>query len=235
MWDAECVLYDPLHCIALTLTHGIIHALRFWVLTFAAVQLPNLDTVLDAHTRRHPFFPAAHEAIQLADWSLSNNLAKELLHSDSFWQELAAALPTTAQGLVVTCNGIALVNPLQLYLKHWRYLAEMLLSKHPQGVARRDELCTELHKLYVALKLSPRRFTVAYHYFVHHYTHPLQHFGNLWKISSEGGEHMHQPHTRIASTRPSNPRSKCPEALKVCVQWGALQLALWREGAVSPS
>jgi hypothetical protein len=77
--------------------------------------------------------------------------------------------------------------------------------------------------------LTPHRFNIAYHYFVHHYAAPLEEFGQLVGVSTEGGEHLHATHYRIANNRPAQPRGDCPQAVIATIRHSSLKLALWRQ------
>ena len=52
---------------------------------------------------------------------------------------------------------------------------------------------------------------------------------------SEGGEHVHQPHSKIVRKRPSRPREKCPVGLVEIMKHVRLWLGLWRQGWLSPT
>ena len=60
-----------------------------------------------------------------------------------------------------------------------------------------------MHLLFESLSLSPRRWSVVVHYFTVHYTDRLRRHGNVQGMCSEGGEHLHVPHTRLVVRRPS--------------------------------
>ena len=96
-------------------------------------------------------------------------------------------------------------------------------------------MCREAHQLFWDLGFPLRRFGVPIHYFLEHYTPRLRKHGNLVGMSSEGGEHVHQPHSKIVQKRPSRPRGKCPVGLVEIMKHVKLWLGLWRQGWMSPT
>ena len=99
---------------------------------------------------------------------MSNQMTKALLKNDLFWSEPAAILPTTADGLAAhspcTDDGAVLVDPFQELLVLMRKLGLQLLSWKPGNVQLRDIWAQRAHKLWHALKLSKKRFSVAVNY-----------------------------------------------------------------------
>ena len=96
-------------------------------------------------------------------------------------------------------------------------------------------MCRGAHQLFWDLGFPLRRFRVPIHYFLEHYTPRLRKHGNLVGMSSEGGEHVHQPHSKIVQKRPSRPRGNCPVGLAEIMKHVRLWLGLWRQGWLSPT
>ena len=229
-------VYDVHHCNNHVLANGVIHPLWFWT----RANLPEeytvqLKTILEKHFTRFPYYPPFKEAIGKRDWSPPNIVTKDILKEDSFWKALADLFPRTANGLTVKRNGEVLQDPIHRYLKLMRILMVQLNSWSPEGVDQRDDMCREAHQLFWDLGFPLRRFGVPIHYFLEHYTPRLRKHGNLVGMSSEGGEHVHQPHSKIVQKRPSRPRGKCPVGLVEIMKHVRLWLGLWRQGWLSPT
>ena len=231
------IVYDPLHCIALVLSHAVLHAIYLWVREHWPTRVPYLLTAFQCVSTLRPYQPPEQEAIGRKDWAMGNNDTKALLKNDKFWDSLANLLPTREQGLEArhwSLDPNDLVRPWQDYLLLVRRMARDLISWNPRDVEVRDAQGEKMHALFEALSLSPRRWTVAVHYFCVHYTPRLRRHGNLQGLCSEGGEHLHQPHARIVERRPSKPRWKCPVGLLACAEWGRRALMLWRHAIRMP-
>ena len=119
------------------------------------------------------------------------------------------------------------------YLQTLRELCEQILTWVPKGVERRDKLGCFFHQLYCAIGLPIERFVVQVHYLCSHYTQRILRHGNLLSLSSEGGEHIHQPHKALVKNHRCHP-GNLTHALKLCVEHDALKLALWKEDAIKP-
>ena len=234
------IIYDPLHCCALVLTHMVVHAIYFWVQqNLPAAYQAQLLGVYKTHLLQHPFFAAESVKIGPNDWAMSNNLTKSVLFNCTFWADLSTLLPRTTQGLVVqhqlVDGGAILDDPLHEYLQLLRALAVQLLAWKPLNVATRQADCARLHALHSALGFPKERFTIAFHVFLEHYGDRLERHGNLQGMCTEGGEHSHQRDAQIVATRKSTPAHKCPIGLECCMQDAALGLGLWRNGFWVPA
>ena len=104
-----------------------------------------------------------------------------------------------------------------------------------EAVDQRDDMCREAHQLFWDLGFPLRRFGVPIHYFLEHYTPRLRKHGNLVGMSSEGGEHVHQPHSKIVQKCPSRPRGKCPVEPVEIMKHIRLWSGLWRQSWLSPT
>ena len=230
------IIYDPPHCVALVLSHGVCHSLYLWTTANEGdTYVVLLSAILQRHTKLHPYYPPENETIGRKDWKMTNNLAKDLLANNLFWLDLQNMFPTKEQGLNVGAtldDGLPPTKPIQEFLLLVRNLARQILAWDPQDVDKRDVWSARVHNLNFALGLPQARFSVAMHYFLEHYTERLERHGNLQGSCSEGGEPVHQPHAQIVHRRPSRPRYKCPEGLLACIKAAALQLALWRQAWV---
>ena len=225
-------MYDPLHCIALVISHAVFHALYLWFqencTAVPSIQQGLLSIFASAKLTkifREPKGPA----ISRKEWALLKN--------DIFWQCLANLLPTARDGLTVShpeLSAAEIAEPFQCYLRLVRYLARDLISWNPQGVETRDADGRKMHVLFQSLSLRPRRWSVAVHYFTEHYTDSLQRHGNLQGLCSKGGEHLHQPHARLVERRPCKPSWKCTVGLVAIARWGAQALRLWGARVLAP-
>ena len=229
-------VYDVHHCNNHVWANGVIQPLWFWT----TANLPEeytvqLKVILEKHFTRFPYYPPFKEAIGKRDWSLPNIVTKDIPKEDSFWKALADLSPRTANGLTVKRSGEVLQDPIHRYLKLMRILMVQLNSWSPEGVDQRDDMCREAHELFWDLGFPLRRFGVPIHYFLEHYTPRLRKHGNLLVMSSEGGEHVHQPHSKIVQKRLSRPRGKCPAGLVGIMKHVRLWLGLWRQGWLSPT
>lgn len=227
-------VYDVLHCAALVIGETAFHAPWLWCKQRCPAKLQDLLRVFRAHTSYHPYFPPEGEKIGRKDWKINGVLAKQLAHSASFWTDVGAVLPNARKGLRLRIAQMSYLHPWAYYLQLLKQLVLQILSWNPQNVQQRNDMCHEWQTLYVALQLPAVRWTTQVHYFAAHYTTRLLRHGNLVGICSEGGEHLHQPHTTIISTRRSLPKNKCPVGLLCCMKHQALSLALWRQGAIKP-
>ena len=232
--------YDVEHDVSLTMSDAVVHALTLWTRRNLTSQwVDKVDAVWQKHLSRHPYYAPLTEGIGRRDWRMSNQMTKDIVGSDAFWRDLANALPHTRDGLrirspVIDDNEV-LLDPLQEYVFVMKRLARQLLSWAPTNVADRDSWCLRARQLYFAIGLPDRRFSMAVHWFFCHYTPRLLKHGNLMCMCSEGGEHMHQPHSAIVERRPSCPRYKCPVGLEECMKDARLRLAIWRQGWIFPS
>ena len=224
------LLYDPEHCNNQALANGVVHPIYLWVVKNLPVSYQqSLQEVYKKHFTRCPYYVPLTEGPGKRDWSPSNLMTKELMNSDEFWDDLAAALPCTTDGVQVTYKGEQLVDPLQEYLKLMRFLMKQLTACNPTRVTERDDLCHRAHTLFHIMGFSPRRFTGPLHYFFEHYQPRLMHHGSLLPLCSEGGEHLHQPHSTIVDRRPSRPRWKCPIGIVEIMKHCMLSISLWRQ------
>ena len=227
--------YDVPHCCSLVLSHQVFHSLHFWVLDHCEGKAVQLHELYREYTGACPYCPPAARNV-VDDWKTDNNLFKAVLYNDKFWAKLDSLLPRTATGLSVMClqTGIMLVDPLLPYLELIRALCMQMMSWTPRNVDQRDADCKELHWLHTSLGLEPRRFGVALHYFLEHYTARLLRHGNLQGSSSEGGEHTNVPNKGVIANCPSFPRHKCPQGVRECVMTQRTHLGLWGIGKVRP-
>eukprot|EP01012_Entosiphon_sulcatum_P006551 TRINITY_DN130_c0_g1_i1.p1 TRINITY_DN130_c0_g1~~TRINITY_DN130_c0_g1_i1.p1 ORF type:complete len:131 (-),score=24.39 TRINITY_DN130_c0_g1_i1:1265-1657(-) len=129
----------------------------------------------------HPFQPPEGPKPAKKEWVISNKLAKSIVASNAFWNELNALLPSLT---------VPVAEPWKLYLLLLRQLCIQVISWEPQNVDLRTRWAFDLHQIFVQLGLPEQRFTVQVHYFMDHYTERLIHHGNLLCISTEGGEHL---------------------------------------------
>jgi hypothetical protein len=205
----EDLIYDPPHCIALLLTHIVIHALWFWIVQNDPFLQEGFTKLMRKHTQENGFVPDTNVKLGKGGWKVSNNLAKTLLFCDSFWKELSDFMPKSPQ-IALHTPWYCFRNPFQTYLRLFRHLAVQLIAWKPEGVASRQYDCKNLHFLFGILRLPNERWGVAAHVFIEHYTDRLYRHGSLCGMSSEGGEHTHQTVKKICEARPSFPRWKTP-------------------------
>jgi hypothetical protein len=104
---------------------GVIHAIAMFIKQNAPDWLPQLLSVLELHTKMHPYVLPPDVRIGREDWAMSmgqgfvsflvltvpDNLLKSLLHSDAFWVAFTGALPDSSSGLSFP----GCPNPFQLY------------------------------------------------------------------------------------------------------------------------
>ena len=234
----EDIVYCIAHNWALVCTHLFIHGCYLWMQQYMPARVPYLLAVYRKHLDACPYKPPLSEGTHRKDWKLSCNHAKQLLFSDSFWDDMAWVLPRTCDGLATTNpmnpDGLQTIDPFHLFLKELRRLGLQLFSWTPANVSTRTQDCDALHVLYYEIGLPQKRFTVAFHYFLCHYQERLERHGNLMGLSTKGGEHTHQPHKSIIHARPGYPKWKCPMGLYCCMLHAALQLAFWVEGIRHP-
>ena len=236
------VVYDPLHCVALVLSHAVCHALYFWARTkLGESYAQSLATLYIKHTvsKDQTFVVAADEIVSLHDWAMSNKTAKKIVKDDAFWRSLATLLPNTNQGLRLCTpllnNGQPVVDPFQQFLWLVRTLCVQVLSWTPNRVPMRDAWCQEAHYLYFCLGLPPRRYNVASHYFFFHYTSRIIRHGNLVGLCTEGGEANHRPHKKICALNGTMRPFQCPDGLWEAVCWSTRAIAFWRQGLHIPT
>ena len=110
-----------------------------------------------------------------------------------------------------------------------------LNSWSTDGVDQRDDMCRVAHKLLWDRGFPVRRLGVPIHFFFGALHPPAAQNGNLVGTSSEGGEHVHQPHSKIVQKRPSRPRGKCQVGLVEIMKHVRLWLGLLRQGWLSPT
>ena len=91
-------------------------------------------------------------------------------------------------------NRCALLDPIQKYIKLMHLLGQQVLYWKPKAVSMRDSYALEAHRLYGLVGFSARRYGPGLHTFLCHQTTRILHSGNLVRVSSEGGERLHQPH-----------------------------------------
>lgn len=235
------IVYDPLHCVALLLSHTVCHALYFWAKSKIGESLAeSLVALYKRHTgpAEQVFCEAADEVVSLKDYAMNNKSAKKIVKSDTFWRELSALLPTTRGGLFLRHpllnKGEPVQDPLQRYLWLVRFLCVQVLSWTPRMVDTRDAKCQEAHYLYFCLGLPPRRYNVAAHYFFFHYTPRFFRHGNLVGLSTEGGEANHKPHKKICGLNGAMRPFQCPDGIWESVCWSTRALAFWRQGLQIP-
>ena len=72
-------------------------------------------------------------------------------------------------------------------------------------------------------------------FFLEHYAPRLRKHGILVGMSSEGGEHVPQSHSKIVQKRPSRQRRKCPVRLVEIIKHVSFWLGLWMQGWLSPT
>ena len=187
------IVYDPLHCIALVISHAVFHALYLWFQencsAVPSMQQELLSIFASAKLTKN-FREPRGPAISRKKWAIGNKDTKALLKNDIFWQRLANLLPTARDGLTVShpeLSAAEIAEPFQCYLRLVRYLARDLISWNPQGVETREADSRKMHVLFQSLSLRPRRWSVAVHYFTEHYTDRLRRHGNLQGLCSEGG------------------------------------------------
>mmetsp|Transcript_138587 Transcript_138587/g.240964 ORF Transcript_138587/g.240964 Transcript_138587/m.240964 type:complete len:738 (-) Transcript_138587:73-2286(-) len=238
----EDIIYDPLHCCSLVISHCVFQALYIWCENVGkdARLTQQVVALFKSLKLAKPWFAPAHEAIGRKDWTVGNNDTKAILFDKpEFWERLGRLFPTTSTGLQFS-KPLDFLNekernaPFQTYFRLVRFLCQDLLSWAPKGVDTRDKDCEKMHLLFEGLGLSPRRWPVAAHVFCRHYTTRIRRHGNLQGLCSEGGEHLHQPHSRLVERRPSLPSWKCPVGLEAIVRWGARALRLWKIGVLVP-
>ena len=193
-----------------------------------------MKRILEKHFTRFRYYPPFKEAIRKRDWSPPNIVTKDILKKDTFWKALADLFPGTANGVTVKRNGEVLQDSIHRHLKLMRILMVQLNSWSPEGVDQRDDMCREAHQLFWNLGFPLRRFRVPNHYFFEHHTTRLRKHGNLVGMSPEGGEHVHQPHSKIVQKRPSRRAGNCPVGLVEIMKHVRLLLGLWRQGWLSP-
>ena len=199
-------VYDFQDCNNHVLANGVIHPLWLWT----RANMPEdytvqLNTILEKHFTRFPYYPPFKEAIGKRDRSPRNVVTNHILKEDSFWKALPDLFPRAANGLTVKWNGEVLQDPIHRNLKLMRTLMVPLNSWSTEGVEQRDNMCREAHQLLSDLVFPLRQFAVPLHYFFELYTPRLHKHGTLVGMPSEGGEHVHQPHFKIVQKRPSRP------------------------------
>ena len=147
------IVHNPLHCIALVISHAVFHGLYLWspgnCSAEPSMQQELLSIFLSAKMTKD-FGEPKGPAISRKEWAVGNKDTKALLKNDIFWQRLANLLPTAGDGLTVLhpeLSAAEIVEPFQCYLRLVSYLARDLISWNPQGVETRDADGRKMHVL----------------------------------------------------------------------------------------
>ena len=106
-------------------------------------------------------------------------------------------------------------------------LGQQILYWKPEAVSMRDSPALEADRLYGLVGLSARRYGPGLHIFLFHQTPRILHSGNPVRVSSKGGERMHQPQKKIPERTPTYWFSRCQPGILDCTTWGAQVLGLW--------
>ena len=170
--SVEDIVYDPLHCCSLVLSHCVCDAI-FLRCDAVAAQNPKLreDIVVIFGSLKllKRWKAPSTEAIGQKDWTIGNNDTKAVLLNSDFWDALCSALPSGADlqwtRPVPGLNDSERRQPFQVYIRLVRWLAQDLLSWRTIQMETRDPDCRKVHLLFQALGLSPRRWSVAMHVF----------------------------------------------------------------------
>ena len=88
-------------------------------------------------------------------------------------------------------NGCPLPDPIQRYMKLMHLLGKQILYWKAKAVSMRDSYALEAHRLFGLVGLSACRYGPGLQIFLFHQTPPILHSGNLFGVSTEGGDHMH--------------------------------------------
>ena len=147
------IVYDPLHCISLVISHAVFGGLYLWFpencSAEPSMQQELLSILVSANLTKH-FGEPKGPAISRKKCAVGNKDTKALLKNDIFWQLLANLLPTARDGLTVLhpeLSAAEIAEPFQCYLRLVRYLARDLISWNPQGVETRDADGCKMHVL----------------------------------------------------------------------------------------
>jgi hypothetical protein len=144
----------------------------FWVREHMPTLEPALTALFRKYTPRDAYQAPLMVNVGRRDWAAANITMKALLWDDSFWTAVLEMSPSFTVSFAVGQSRVTQTvdNPFHKYITLFCSLAKQLIHRQPQGILSRDAQCLELHQLFCGIGMPYRRFTVAYHYFCHHFT-----------------------------------------------------------------
>ena len=107
---------------------------------------------------------------------------------------------------------LPLKDPLHVYLWLMRKIGIQVLSWNPDQLAFCDELSLLCHRLHGSLGSSHRRYGIATHIFLWHYSPWIERFGDTVGVCSQGGERTHQVAKDFERQAATYYKNHCPPA-----------------------
>ena len=83
------IVYDPLHCAALAISHAVLDSIYLWVQAHCSeppYMMRELLQLFESAKLTKKYKPAKSDAIQRKEWAIGNKGTKVLLKPDTFWK-----------------------------------------------------------------------------------------------------------------------------------------------------